>query len=454
MLNPYLKLSCVALIGVILVLFPGASALPMLLMFLGVGLIVRFAYRRLCIPTTMGAGVLLAAWTMLAAGVAVNVWYFTTYSGGADYAPVLLNNDARTAWEQMQALQSGTVHPAGYRLRGFAQVLVALTCGGTPTISGLLVLNMLATLLTIVITGAISEKAAKGSGQYAMLAIAAVSYFMASGAILVKDAMVCLTMAAWLFVWLGGHRTGAFITMAACIVAAFFIRPHLLPFMAVAAALLTLADFKRLLPILCISIAVIAAVYIYASHIETAQRIFWNSDETAIEIGSERVRLAAYNTVSAGYQWLPLWAKIVRLPFSLAVQFLTPLPWAFGRDIVFGPTQAWAHFAFPWYAAGGAFLFYLGFSFRRSPLAIKLLAIFAALAWCATAFVSGGTISRYCLPWLPALVPAVAWLVKSRQWQRPIFRKWAIAYSALLIIGLIVVFHTLNVYSPGGWEAV
>ncbi len=70
-------------------------------------------------------------------------------------------------------------------------------------------------------------------------------------------------------------------------------------------------------------------------------------------------RLNAYSQVTGYYEATGVLHKIMLLPFSLCVQFLTPLPWAFGRDIVFGPSLAWSHFSLPWYALGSLLLFLL-----------------------------------------------------------------------------------------------
>ena len=133
--------------------------------------------------------------------------------------------------------------------------------------------------------------------------------------------------------------------------------------------------------------------------------------------------------------------------------FLTPLPWAFSRAVVFGPSAAFAHISFPWYALGGILLYYAVALWRRSPRGVALSFGYGLLLTMLTAFMTGGTISRYCLPWLPALVPAAAWAWNSGSLRRRSFKIWYVVYALLMAVALCAAFAILNRYNPGGWDA-
>lgn len=81
--------------------------------------------------------------------------------------------------------------------------------------------------------------------------------------------------------------------------------------------------------------AVFAALYFITRHIGLRSEVFSDTHTPMVEMGTEQPRLESYNSVLGNYNELPLWRQLVQLPVSLALQFLTPLPWAFSRDVVF-----------------------------------------------------------------------------------------------------------------------
>lgn len=470
---PWLQLSAALLVLCFLYIFPGAAPVPQLLRLLGVYYIADMAYRHLCPVNRAGRIALLVTWVFLAAGLTVNVWYFTTYSGGSVTAPILFNNDASLAWNEMTLRLEGatSTHERFARL-GYGIFLAILSLGGTPTIDGMLDFNLLAILVSIVLTGAATPDLAgyNDRGQRAracttaMIFLASTSYYIIGGTILIKDAMCCLLMAVTLFALTrlstpskGITKVMPYALLLAVSAAAMLIRPNQMAFIGIATlfAFFFLPHSCRLpLGVFCV---LVTGVYFWTLLANLSAAPFELGDATTnfeVEnLDKECARLNAYESVNGDYPRASNLKKIMLLPFSLAVQFITPLPWAFARDAVFGPFVSWAHFSFPWYAIGGLLFFYGIFCLRRSPRACASMFLFAVAAWILTAFNTGGTVSRYCLPWMPFLMPAAAWLLVSGRWRCKTFRIWYGSYSALLILGLVLVFVCLNIYSPGGWEA-
>lgn len=108
-------------------LFPGVPLVPTLLKLTGLGALVLFLNRQITGSSAMTDRLLLAAWTLLSVGLVVNVWYFTTYSGGTIYDPVLLNDDANTAWTRMAGVLSGSDTPQlALSRRGYGTFLALL----------------------------------------------------------------------------------------------------------------------------------------------------------------------------------------------------------------------------------------------------------------------------------------------------------------------------------------
>lgn len=462
----YIQLCCVAIVAAMLYIFPGAEPAGQLLKLIGVWFIADYAYRRLCATNIAGRVALLAAWTLLAAGVTLNIWYFTTASGGTPENPVLFNDDAATAWREMSAALNGDTSDTHITRRGYGLFLAILSWGGTPSIDGLLDINMLAILIAIVlaaasmpaICGVVDNRLKARACTTGIILLASTSYFMVSGTILIKDAMCCLLTSTVLYtIYACRNDALRYTLISVSIAAATLIRPNILAFFIVAIVLGLIGTPKRrIVPMACLCM-IIVALYIWQLQMGSAAPPVDTSDGTTNFIltpdGAPASRLEAYSAVSGDYDALGTFRKILVLPFSLAVQFLTPLPWAWSRDAVFGPAVSWAHFSFPWYALGGILFYYLFFCFRRSPLLCQTAFAFGLIAWVLTAFITGGTVSRYCLPWLPFLCSGAVWIITSGRWRNKSFKVWSIAYVIALAAGLAAVFICLNIYSPGGWEA-
>lgn len=448
-------------VAALMVVFPGENYMPQLLRMTGAGAVAALCYRLTGNTDKAGYYTLTAFWTLLAAGVTLNIWYFTTYSGGTPIAPVLLNDDASISWAQMTALLDDSSSGVVSHRRGYGTFLALISCGQRLSIGTLLCTNMLAVLLAIVLTGAAAARMAHTddaklrarTATIAMIFTGGVCYFLASGAILIKDAICQLIMSVVLFTFYGRSLKMTVGLLLAALVA-ILVRPNILPFMALAALLsMPLLSRKGMAATIVFALALCASFFWQAHHEAVVLPLDPADGNTMFDLGNDaNGRLNAYSQVSGYYEATGVMHKIMLLPFSLCVQYLTPLPWAFGRDIVFGPSLAWSHFALPWYALGCIIIFFISKIFK-APRPISLAFIFGVSAWVITAFMTGGTVSRYCLPWLPFLVPAATWTVTSGKCRTKAFRNWAIIYGILLAIGLAVVFFCLNKYSPGGWEA-
>lgn len=443
-------------------LFPASASAVSVCCSAAVGFIAFSAYFRLCPVSRGGFAALAVFWAMLTAGVVVNAWYFSTASGGTPLAPVLHNEDARIAWEQMCATAAGTESTVDVERQGYGDFLAFITLKSVPPIDILLYTNALFILLSIVLTGATAARTAGGDGAAAsrmataaMIATGGVAYYLCAGTILIKDALCCLLMSMILFALFGKCRTGVMIALICmAMLAGAMVRRWFPAVMAVAVTTgIIAAPRRRSAPLGALAAAGLALFFILRETGVSAAIIDNDGTSAFILDPDESPRLNSYEAAVGTYENLPIAQRLVRLPFSLAVQALTPLPWAWGRDVVFGPTQAYAHCSFAWYAELGLILYFMLFYFRRAPLPVRLSATFALVAWCGTAFVTGGTVSRYCLPWLPFIAVPVSWLVCGDRLRCRAFRYWAIGWCAAIALGLTVVFTALNHYSPSGWEA-
>lgn len=460
--------TAIVFVASLLIIFPSGPFVRQLLRLIGVGALALALWRYTSVPSRAGASVLLAAWTFLAGGYAVNLWYFTTASGGTLLNPVFNNIDASVVWSQLSALCNGVEPSYGQWQLGYAKLLYLWSLGAAPDVGGVLMLSTLSAMLAIVFSGAAAAKAVLGASPdnsheaarvsaTAMGAMACMCYFMSSGCLIIKDAFVCMIMSAAVYAFVTLRRQTVWaccIGLTAILFAGTMARPHLPAFFAV----LALCSFafvpRRLMAVPAVFFAAALALEYYGRTTGAASEIFFDDNTINFVTGHpDESRIAAYETVAPQYYSTTTLQRLIRLPFCLAVQFFTPLPWAFMRHVVFGPVQFWSHMALPWYAFGGVFLYYLIFCLRQSTRTVASLAVFAAVAYMATAYVTGGTVSRYCLPWLPAMLPAVAYVLTSSQLRSHRFKVWAWCFAAAVALGLVIIYIFVHKYSPEGWMA-
>lgn len=443
--------------------FPASSPFIPVGSSIVVGIIVFSAYFGLCPVNRDGFAALAVFWAILSAGVVINSYYFTTFSGGTPLAPVLHNDDAHVAWEEMYASIAGSESDISVFRRGYGDFLAFISLGHVLPIEILLYVNSLFILLSIVLTGATAAALRTDSSTdssclatAAMLVTGGVAYYLCAGTILIKDALCCLLMSMVLFATIGNCRAGAAFAMLIVAVAVGALVRRWFPAVMAVALVMGMVLAPRRKAIFIGSFALVAILLFFILHDNGLAAPIIDSDGTSSFYLGDRIastRLRAYEAVAGPYESLSVFQRLIRLPFSLAVQALIPLPWAFTRDIVFGPMQAYAHCSFAWYAVLGLMIYYLIFCFRRSPLSARVSACFAIVAWCGTAFVTGGTVSRYCLPWLPFIAVPVAWLLCSDRVRVRSFMYWAVSWCLTMIVSLTVVFAVLNHYSPTGWTA-
>ena len=458
----YATIGSLGLIGIALCIFPGAPLWSSLFQMLGILVITLFVYRKVCPETAAGRWILLAVWTILGIGFALNVWYYTTYSGGTLEAPVV-TRDALNIWTQIQNLYH-TGNTKGGTMADYARLIYYLNIGGTPTVNSYIVLSILSLLLTMIFTGAFAAYASGSSdltsrrriSTMTMLLMACITHFIGRGDLFTKDIICCLIMSLALYAiarltdrnkpWI------SIIILACCGVAAYYARPHLLIFSCIAFFLLCFVTPRKnmIIPV----VVILLFILLYWLSMQKSYVTFLVNNDGTTEfslVDDNEKRMAAFSQVIPDYENAGILRKILYLPFTMAVQFLIPLPWSTGDLIEYGPTLAIARFTYPWYLIGGIIIFYLIRCIRRSPKGIMLAALFGLIATAATAYVTGGTVSRYCLLWLPALVPCAAWVLTSGRYKEKDFRIWAWIYGSVLVIGLIIVAVCLHIYSPGGW---
>lgn len=454
----YAQLGYVLLVIVALIIFPGASFFPTLLAMIGVWVVVSIVYQRMPWRNSVGWWTLLVVATIMAIGVILNIHCFTEQVGATTEFPLLLNADSLRFYnDALYTIGSPQGIPTDLKNHGYGLLISWLWSITGVTIVSPIVVNMFSMLLSIILCGGIAWRMLRGetgkSGRWiascAMVMSASVCYFLNSGTLLLKEALLILAFSLIGFAMTSlvkySPRRSANIKMmimfAIGVIIIAFLRYNYL-FMPIVGAVILVKWQRRHLSMGAILMSICAIGWIVSILFYSTALVL---DTTVNIIGGERLGDAffsgdpqhdAYNGIVDGYLSFPWWKKVLYLPLSAAVQYLIPLPWGFTDDVHFGYTLAYAHISYPWYAVGGLILYYIIGWARRSPDVLRRMTFWGILMWLVPAFLFAGTVSRYALPMLPLLIPAAVYVVA--KWKSfATLKRWIWSYSILLVIGLI-----------------
>lgn len=387
---------------------------------------------------------------LLTIGVVVNIWYFTTESGGTLSSPVLQNWDARRTWEKSLNVVAGTPLSDPF----FAYDTPGLLYGALMRLTGVSILyplmfNVLCALLAICCVGRITIllTGRRDTACLAMLMMGLMCYFMVQATVLIKDCPVTLASALMVLCYIGplcrqDGRPGVaeVLFMSVAVVLTVFFRQNMLMLFAAGAIFFVVrgADARRT----ALWAAVVLAVCTVAKYLaQMVLPVVELRDIIVHDRGLDMIlvepKTLAWDNFIGDYPALSVWRKLALLPLSILLQFLIPFPWNFGRDMVFGPTLAVAHFGYFWYFAGALVLYWIASLSRRSPAAMCRVVAYGMFLTVITAYVTSGRVSRYCLPYLPMLIPAAAYTAVTA-WRRRSLRLWLAVFAALLLPGLCV----------------
>lgn len=445
-----------AIIVLALVLWPGAPIVGSLVSMAALWGIICACYYRCRWRCSLGWWTLLAAFTLLAVGYVLNINYFTVASGGSPDAPVLNNVDAGRTW--VAALYELRLPGGEYlnSMRGYGLFVSLLMRVFGLNIAVPIIANIAAVMFTIILTGAISHKATadKRIAAVAMVMMASVCYFLASGVILLKDAMVCLSMALAFYglmslrrISLGRYPLDGILALVASAAGLYLIRANYLPFVAIAAiAMMPWRVNRRALVATLLIVAGLIVVwrisYLVGGFASTPSKVIAGGEDAAMAVVEPQH--IAYAQMLGDYTSMVWWQKLLRMPLMLAVQYLVPFPWCFSRDMVFGPSLAYAHIAYPWYAVGACIIYYFIFCVGRSDVKVRAtltqMACGALLCYVCTAYLSAGMASRYYLPLLPALLPAAAYVAVNHSRCRA-FKIYGVVYALMIAAALVIAYN-------------
>jgi hypothetical protein len=287
----------------------------------------------------------------------------------------------------------------------------------------------------------------------------AICYLLSTGAILLKDAGICLSMALIAYgltifnrppaTAKGRHSLwGAFI-LGIIGLATFRLRSLALIVIAIAVIIpwrhCTWALIRRA-AIMLASIAVIWTAFAIVLNIA------WDSYQLSLGLSvieshfpgiftsGEHPQHLYHDNLFSDYYSSPTWYRLIWLPLNTAVMYLIPFPWDFSRYLEFGYTAVYAKIAYPWYAIGGLALFYGIFCWRKSAAPLKWMFASAVILWLIPTYLTAGSVSRYVLPLATWLIPAAV-LVWDKYRRTKNFKIYSAAYCTCLAAALIICHH-------------
>lgn len=444
-------LTCLSLAAIVLALRPGMSVMSMCVGLAIAGAMILIARARCVWFGEAAATVTALAATISLSAVAININYFTVASGGTLANPVLQNYDAMRDWAWACNIAWGDALPDYiyyYAPAGRVYAWLMLVFGrsiGVP-----LVFISLCYTATVIMTGAVTWRltASKRTANVAVVMCAVMCYLLAHSAVLLKDCPVTLAWAlmAWFMAAMcSERRLGAADWIAIALAGALLMlfRPNgLLMLIVPFVVMLPAMSRRHRLTVPALVVVAVALRYVSwsADIVNSIAHTAMADDTTAMILTNQYT--APLDNITGDYPLLPFYIKLLWLPVTVGLLFLLPFPWNFGRDMIFGPAESVAHFGFFWYIAGILVAYYLFSRQRPAGQAMFLMTIAGVVLYVFIAYVTGGRVSRYCLPLLPMLLPPAA-ATLDVCYRRPTLWRW-MGCSGACIAAALILAHNLQ----------
>lgn len=441
---------CLGLIFSCLSLFPGAGFIYIAGAAAIGGTAAVALYSNCSWRSTAGWWILLAAATLSLCGAIININYYTVAAGTTAACPVLQNFDSLRVWQWSCYFAFGDIIPT-QNITSVGYFFAPLLYVFGRTIAVPVLFCSICYMLTPIVVGSIAMRLTSDRriALAAMLFTACQCFLFAQSTMLIKDCPVTLGMGViiyYIVVAATGRQLdlGAGIALLSAITALSLLRPQSLLFISVAAILITAPSGRRSIAwgagiaVTAIAFHIFSYTAILPSNI---LRVIQHSVTTheAITFIQPNPYAVPFDNMFGDYTQIPFYKKLMILPLTVALQFLLPFPWNFGRDTIYGPAEGIAHFGFPWYLAGALILYWLFVCMRRAPRPMQMTVLTGVLFTVATAYMTSGRIARYCLPYLPMLLPAAAYVAVCIR--RRSLWIWLGVFSVLLAATLMVCHH-------------
>ena len=441
-----------------LFVFLGSRGIP-LFALLGVCYILPcYVYRQWGFFTSVGQLALSFAFVVMSIFYTLNLWRCSVVLGSID-APLLLY-DAKSFHTLSHDIahhamgeQSPIVPYLGYPL-----FLSWWIKAGINDIAYPIAINILLTLCSIILVGRCTlflidnKNDARKIASYAMMLTAIIPGVMANATVLLKESFVTTAILATLcsiLTFKQGSRHIAYIAMflLGILVLTFCRTTYLyivgLFLVAIYSYRMTINEIVPMVG-LCLMIAacvMIGSMNSWWGDNSYVMNYVTSNDYTSFFSGESQKPL---EQLLGPYSTYPLYVKILLWPFTIAIQFIIPFPFATTAPEVGEPFSTSYHrMSYLWYMAALPILvYYITHWFRQGKdVQLSIWATTAAIAYCIPALITGGSISRYAFCFVPLLTIMGGYVIHNTLQQRKIERMVVIfsgIYVALLALALVV----------------
>ena len=319
-------------------------------------------------------------------------------------------------------------------------------------------MNMMFTLASVVLTGKMTRRLLSGrlplSSSKLLLGgmsiMCLLPFYLVSGVTILKEGATFLafTMAGYAlssmvasdderhYLW-----RDIVIFVFACLLLAF-VRTTFLYFMIPGVLIMAIPHWRRDWPmslglLICVVLLMLLgnhfASYSFGQHAEMLEG-GWNMQRA---FNPEK----AYNHSVLGFYFLySPWHRLLLLPMTMALQFALPfpIPIIYPKEV---PVLlcACSRLSYGWYLFGGTAMFYVLFMSWRRQESISVWMWWPIIVYASIAYVMGGAMSRYILPFQPLMVPIVLFVfyrLYQGKYRRP-YTVWIITLFVLLMAVLI-----------------
>ncbi len=446
--------------------FTLTDSLAVVLSMLVAYAIPRMCFKRQKTRSTAGDVVLMVVGLLLVAYAVHCIWSFTLKEGATLDLPRLYSDD-RQYFNWALARYNGSGEVPAVNFWGFPFLVFCLWKLLGVNIVWPIAMNVMFTLLSIVITGQLAARLLKGrielSGQsiatLSMMLTSLLAYYISQGANLQKEAVtyLALMMVAFAMVRCCNHAQSEYkkrwdlilfamgcLLLAAC-------RTTMGYFVLGGVVIMTLSDWRKnrrygtLLACLAMLIFGIGFMLVPDYGITRQMSILEGGKAMQMKfiVGPSQT---PYFNIIGNYFYYPMWKRLALLPMTSAVQYIIPFPWLYEGC---GSVQnALPRIAWPWYAIGGIALYYYVFISWRKGVGLGAWALWPALCFLAVAYVTGGSVNRYILPFQPFFVIIAVFVIgKLREGKgRRSFVAFIVGYTMILIAVLVVCYHMQTSY--------
>lgn len=363
-----------------------------------------------------------------------------------------LIGDARNYYKWALHVYDGSVEQTPPIFPGFPLMMVALWKMFGLSVIWPQAMNQMFTLLAVVFTGMTTRRLLEGRVQASAKALLTggialtclLSYFMMTGISILKEGTLFLSMT------MAGYALSSLVSnddnrhhlwrdillfVTACILVAF-VRTTFLYFLALGLVIMTIPHWRRdwlislILLVLIVVLLVIGnhfAAYSFERHAEIASG-GWNMQRTFLK--------NTYYKGLIGYYFLfSPWHRLLMLPLTMMAQFVFPSPWMPNYETPY-VLSLLARQNYGWYLMGGTAMFYCLFISWRRGENMGVWTWWPVSIYVGMAYVMGGTMVRYLLPFEPLFVPMSMFVLCRLHEGR--WRKAYTIWMSILVVAVVL----------------